>query len=513
MDTPIIPTLAWTRQFGSREYDHAEDMCVDRFGNVYLAGHSKGQIGQEAKGKDDSWIAKLDAYGNLHWMEQLGSGENDHIMGITTDEYGFLYISGHTSGSIGEGSNQGGMDAWVAKYNPDGKRVWLEQIGTSSEDAGHGIAVSAKGDVYVAGYSHGDLEESGASESDADAWVAKFENNGSKIWLKHIGSRADDVAYDVAVDAFGHVYVGGYTRGRISTNSTDRGSKQIWVMKLDGEGEQIWLREFGSGGRDDEMRSLATDNQGNVFVTGMTYLERSHDNQLKRNVFITKIRANSQIAWSRFIGSEETDIAYGIDTDPMGNIFVTGYTQGEVEEGKDQGKADVFVAKYNTEGEEQWVTQLGTSAEDKGEAIAIDAFGNIFVAGLTQGRMDPGQNFYTGNDAWVSKYHAQLSEQEQFFLMSDYMQQMNGRVSRIEIGSVQSSHEASLDLIRMAESLISGAGDGRISGSEAGILVNAATQAGEISISNKMQLAYIFFSFELTESAQRAILAVFANPT
>lgn len=506
MDTPIIPTQTWTRQFGSSEHDHAEDMTVDCFGNVYLAGHSRGQIGDENKDGEDTWIAKLDPYGTLLWIEQLGSDGNDFAQGLATDQFGFLYVSGHTSGAKVEGGHKGKGDAWLAKYDPDGKQIWIQQIGTEGEDAGHGIAVSSNGHIYVAGYSHGDLEGSGSTDTDADAWVARFDNSGNKIWLKHIGSKADDVAYDIAVDSFGHAYVGGYTRGRISTDSTDRGSKQIWVMKLDDDGEQIWLREFGAGGRDDEARALATDNQGNVFVTGMTYLEKPNDNQLKRNIFITKIRASGSIQWSRFIGSEETDIAYGIATDPMGNIFVTGYTQGEVEEGKEQGEADILIAKYNTLGEELWVAQLGTNQEEKGEAISIDSFGNIYVAGFTSGRLDPGQKFGTGVDAWVTKFLGHPTEQEQFSLISDYMQQMNSRVSRIEVHTTETHHEAPVDLVSKADSLTSGSGDGRISREDAQALVSAAQDAGDaISTHKKMQLAYIFFAYDLTVSAKDVI--------
>ena len=443
----LQPTLAWTRQFGSNNFDHAEDLTVDASGNVYLTGHSLGAIG-----KEDGWIAKVDSTGNLLWIHQLGSYQGrEHVHGITTDSFGFIYVSGTTTGSLVSGHHQGGQDAWLIKYDPDGKHVWKRQLGTASRDAAHGIAVDNSGHIYVAGYTHGDLEGSSpvlegseSSEADADAWLAKFDNAGNKLFLKHIGSRANDVAYDLAVDAFGNVYLGGYTRGRISTNSEDRGSKQIWVMKVDANGDQVWLREFGVSAKDDEVRAIATDNQGNVYVTGMTYLERTDDNQLKRNVFITKIRSSGSIHWSRFLGTEETDIAYGIATDPLNNIFVTGYTRGELVEGeaKGQGQEDVFVAKFDPAGEELWVHQLGTTADERGEAVAVDDFGNIFIAGYTAGRLDQGQNFGAKEDAFVSKFLGNPSAQDQFQLLADYLQKMNDRISRIEVHNTPNPHES-----------------------------------------------------------------------
>lgn len=444
MSTPEVPTpsLAWTRQIGSSEYDHAEDMAIDAFGNIYLAGHSRGQMGSSSSDKEDSWIAKFNAQGNLLWKEQFGSDKNDFVQGIATDQFGFLYACGQTTGSKVDAQHQGGTDAWLAKYDPDGRRIWIRQIGTDSEDAGHGIAVNLRGEIYVAGYTTGDLGTRGEENPDTDAWIARYDNHGNQIWLKHVGSQAIDIAYDIAVDDFGHVYMGGYTRGRISTNSADRGSKQIWVMQLDDEGEQLWLREFGAGGKDDEVRSIATDNQGNLFVTGMTYLERTVDGVelLKRNVFVTKIRSNGVIHWNRFLGSEETDVAYGIATDPMGNVFVTGFTKGEMEEGKAGGNSDAFVAKYNTAGEQLWVSQIATGGEEKGEAVAVDSFGNIYVAGLTEGRLDQGQTYGTGADAWLSKYFGSVTEDEKFHLLSDYLQQINNRMARIEVRQTNTYH-------------------------------------------------------------------------
>ena len=136
------------------------------------------------------------------------------------------------------------MPGWQSTIQMESK-FGLNKLERKGMMAGHGIAVTSKGDIFVAGYSHGDMEESGSTSNDADAWVAKFTNDGKKLWLKHIGSRADDVAYDIAVDSFGHAYVGGYTRGRIAANSEDQGNKQIWVMKLDDNGgsalaERVW---------------------------------------------------------------------------------------------------------------------------------------------------------------------------------------------------------------------------------------------------------------------------------
>lgn len=507
------PTLAWTRQFGSGEFDHAEDIVADAFGNVYLTGHSRGKIGDsESQGGDDAWLAKLDSKGGLHWIKQLGSSGHDHANGMATDAFGHIYVAGHTTGELVEGQQQGGTDAWLAKFSPEGEQIWVQQIGSSEEDGAQAIAVARNGTVYVSGFSHGRIATDPAtSDTGSDAWLAQFSAHGTLEWIKHFGTPADDVAYDLAIDASGNVFAAGYTRGRMATNQGDRGEKQIWVIKFDAAGEQLWLREFGSSGRDDEVRAIATDPEGNIYVTGMTYLERPNDNQLKRNVFLTKIRPNSSIHWSRFLGTEETDIAYGVATDPVGNIFIAGYTNSAVVEGEHKGDADAWLAKYNPDGEQQWVHQLGTSAEDKAEGITVDAFGNVYLAGFTTGRLTQAQAFSTRQDAWISKFYGNPDAELQFQLTADYLQQLNSRLARLELGHTDTPHNIPTDLIQLADTLVEGPGDGRISGGDADQLITAATQDGEISDENRKDLAFIFFQYNLTNPGKEKLEAVLAG--
>ncbi|MEM6726687.1 MAG: SBBP repeat-containing protein, partial [Bacteroidota bacterium] len=129
MSTPN-PTLTWIREFGSGAgaADHAEDLAADAFGNVYITGNSRGKIGDDDhSGKHDAYLAKIGLHGNLDWIEQVGSTGNDFAHGVVTDSYGHIYICGHTDGEKAEGQKRGSIDSWIAKYAPDGTRIWLKQ--------------------------------------------------------------------------------------------------------------------------------------------------------------------------------------------------------------------------------------------------------------------------------------------------------------------------------------------------------------------------------------------------
>ena len=500
------PTLAWIRHFGSSERDHLEDMAIDPFGNIYLAGSSHGEIGEGGhSGGQDSWIAKMNSRGSLIWIVQLGTEGSERAHGIATDEHGHVYVSGHTTGEKAPGQQQGKTDVWVARYDENGNRVWITQIGSEHSEKGHAIGVNAEGYVYLAGYTRGKIGESTEDSIPPDAFLAKLDHGGFLMWVKHFGTETMDIAYDLTIDSMGHLFLAGYTRGRISTGSGDRGEKQIWVQKFDSEGNKEWIREFGANRKDDEARSITTDIEGNVFVTGSTYLERPSEGLYKRNVFLTKIRPDGRISWSKFLGTGETDIAYGVATDPLGNIFLGGYTRGELEEGKLSGAEDAWIAKYNPAGNLLWKKQLGTYEEDKAEAVATDAFGNVYLSGFGGLTGTSQQTSYHNRvTAWVARFDADLDEKQRWQLSTDYLQHIAMRVN--SVGRVSEPRPVGVpgELNAKAMDMVENRGDGRISEQDARDLIEMATDqaTGGIPEDKQRELAMIYFKFNLTDPAK-----------
>ncbi|NEP49424.1 MAG: hypothetical protein F6K65_11610, partial [Moorea sp. SIO3C2] len=86
------------------------------------------------------------------------------------------------------------------------------------------------------------------------------------------------------------------------------------------------------------------------------------------------------------LGSASVDIAFNVGTDSVGNVYVTGWTQGELGQ-SNAGSQDAYVAKYNSQGQQQWVKQLGTSGEDRSFDISFDSNDNVYIAGTTTGEL------------------------------------------------------------------------------------------------------------------------------
>jgi hypothetical protein len=131
---------------------------------------------------------------------------------VASDAAGNVYLTGSTEGSLG-GRNRGQRDAWVAKYDTAGRKLWARQLGTETDDWANDLATDAVGNVYLTGTTYGSL--GGPKRGDYDAWVAKYDAAGRKLWARQLGGLFNDAydAYGVATDAAGGVYIAGGTGG------------------------------------------------------------------------------------------------------------------------------------------------------------------------------------------------------------------------------------------------------------------------------------------------------------
>jgi hypothetical protein len=228
----------WFQQFGAPNdlvaFDESYTLALDGEGNVFTAGFTTGTIGSTPyAGLYDAWIAKNDANGNQLWAKNIGSADYDWAWGVDTDASNNAYVAGWTLGSLG-GTNAGSYDAWLAKFDKDGNQQWINQFGTSGDDEAFGLRVDERDNTYVVGYTDSAFEGY-TNQGGFDAWVAKFDSQGNRTWVKQFGTAGTDHAYDITVRG-SDIYVTGITDGSLGT--ANQGSFDAWVVKLDaGNGE------------------------------------------------------------------------------------------------------------------------------------------------------------------------------------------------------------------------------------------------------------------------------------
>jgi hypothetical protein len=140
------------------------------------------------------------------------------------DGSGGVYFGGWSGGSLG-GPNAGGLDAWLALYDGAGSQQWIRQFGTSAEDNAYTAAPDASGGIFVGGWTAGSF--GGTHAGNNDAWLARYDNTGNRVWTRQLGTSAEEVAQGAAPDGLGGVFVGGRTGGSLAAPS--KGGLDAWV--------------------------------------------------------------------------------------------------------------------------------------------------------------------------------------------------------------------------------------------------------------------------------------------
>jgi len=331
--------------------------------------------------RSDTITLTVDPLGALVWTRQFGTSSGDVALGVAADATGNVYAAGHTRGAL-EGTNAGSNDAYLRSYDEHGTLRWTRQFGTNVDDLAYGVAADANGHVYVAGTTYGALE--GPNAGGADAFVRSYDQHGTLRWTRQFGTDGDDIARGVATDASGNVYVVGDTGGAL--DGANAGALDAFVRSFDSAGDLRWTRQFGTT-TFDTASGVATDASGNVYVAGYTNGVLGGSGSGPNDAFLRSYDGDGTVRWTRQFGTASDDIALGVATDASGNVYVAGRTQGALE-GASAGDSDAFVRSYDGAGAVRWTRQFGTSDADIAFGVATDSTGTVYVTGYTFGALE-----------------------------------------------------------------------------------------------------------------------------
>ena len=387
----------------------------------------------------------------------LGGVFEDHGKAITVDADGNVYVTGETLSSdfpttpgAYDTSRKGNTDVFVSKFNSGLTSLLASTFlgGPYNHDRGCSIAIDAGGNVYVAGTTYStDFPTTRGSYDTAsngrwDIFVSKFNNGLTNLLAStFLGKSSDEYGYSIAIDAGGNVYVTGETlssdfpttSGAYDT-SYNGGYYDAFVSKFNNGLTSLLASTFLGGGSGDYGRAIAVDGVGNAFVTGNTWskdfpatpdIYGTAHNGGNDDVFVSKFNSGlTSLLASTFLGGYSNDCGKAIAIDGGGNVYVAGETvspnfpttAGAYATSYNRGSKDVFVSKFNNGLTSLPAsTLLGGRANDYGKAIAIDAGGNVYVAGSTSSKdfpTTPGAYDTASNgdsDVFVSKFNSELA--------------------------------------------------------------------------------------------------------
>ncbi|MBW8039449.1 MAG: hypothetical protein FVQ85_05565 [Planctomycetes bacterium] len=355
----------------ANESDYSEALTIDDLGNVYVAGVSDG--GQTL---NDCVTIKYDSNGNELWVASFDglNSKSDGLEDLVVDSFGNVYVTGY---SLSYGVS---MDYVTIKYDPNGNELWVSRYNgpDNAQDWPKAIDIDNTGNTYVTGWS-------GGIGTDYDYATIKYAPDGNELWVARYDKLANrDEATDLIVDDYGNVYVTGYS----SANATVGGNR-FTTIKYDTNGIQQWLNNsfIGSAGDYDGV-SIAVDTLGYVYIAGSSN---------SAGYEIAKINPYGNTQWTA-IYDEPTGYDYATDlvVDDFGNVYVTGYSQGN------GTQRDYATVMYDSLGNEQWVTRYDGPPNDNDYAVglALDNSGNLYVTGWSNGW----SNGPTGYDYTTIKY-------------------------------------------------------------------------------------------------------------
>ena len=337
----------WTSQLGSRATERPYGVALDGEGGAYVAGYSEGDLdGQhEDNAEDDAFLARFDAHGRLLWVAQFGQADvADRGYALASDNAGNAYVAGYTAGSLAADS-AGDKDVIVAKYAPDGSQLWLRQLGTWGEDKGLGLAVDAAGNVYVCGVVRGALAE---PQGDFDAFLAAFDGEGNRRWVQQFGTSGWDQADAVVVRPDGELIVTGLVAGEFAGPLA--GDKDIFVAQFSGDGELLAADQFGTE-LNDKGADLALAGDGGLYVAGFSNGDLAGQ-QGKFDVILARYTADLQREWVWQMGSAADDGADAYAernlfvTTSGDDLLVSGLTLGGFGGLPPLGAGDVFLWRF-----------------------------------------------------------------------------------------------------------------------------------------------------------------------
>jgi hypothetical protein len=342
-------------------------------------------------------IRRLNADGGTQFRVQDGQVVEDivlagngfhvvHSLAAAADG-SYLVASGYRSSSVfqGEANIDGNLDAFISLIPLDGGPGWTQLISSGREDVGMKAMVSEDvSSIFLVGYSQ--------AESDADAYLRKYDRNGALVFTREIATSGNDYGQSIALDASGNVVITVSMDGSLF-GLANQGKRDVRVLKYDPDGRLLWGQMLGSSGVE-ESRDLAIDGQGAIYVTGHTGRERpAGDPGLggmgvfgNEDIFVTKFGPSGQKLWTYTAGTSGADLGNDIVVSSSGQIVLTGETSGGLNGTvSHDGISNVFLITLNAEGpvlptytviEKAGAVSLQQQVEN-GHLYAVEASGGV----------------------------------------------------------------------------------------------------------------------------------------
>jgi hypothetical protein len=294
---------------------------------------------------------------------------------------------------------------FLAKFDPAGNPLWAKCASPNSSASALSVSSDRAGNVCIAGnFSSPTLviDSDTLNGIPPEAFVAKYDASGNLLWTKSVGGTQAEEGLGVYLDQSGNCFLTGHFRsptialGTITlTNSNSNGTKSdLFLAKYDANGNVLWAISNGGSTNHEFSQCVAVDANGNCFLTGVfmspsiTFGSTVLTNTgIYGDVFLAKYDPNGNVLWAKEAGSSGGDMSSDVSIDVFGNSFITGdfhgptMNFGSVALIANGSAEDLFLAKYDASGNLIWAQSAGGSQSDYASSVSTDSYGNSFITG------------------------------------------------------------------------------------------------------------------------------------
>ncbi|MEA3444802.1 MAG: T9SS type A sorting domain-containing protein [Bacteroidota bacterium] len=302
--------FVWAKSIDGTNTISGHCIETDANRNIYVSGQFAGTTDFDPgpnvynltdAGGSDMFIVKLDSSGNFMWAKNVGGADAESPSSMILDAVGNIYITGQFSGNTdfdpGTGVLvlpwNGWQDIFISKFDTVGNIVWAKGMGGADDDAGISIDVDVAGNVFfVAEFCDtidcdpGPSVFNLVSNSSTNVFVSKFDAAGNFVLAKNLGKLTISNGKSMEIGSAGNIYVTGdfqdttdFGQGNASYNLISNGSNDIFIVKLNTNGNFVWTRNMGGGSfwPADRGYALTLDPSGNIYATGFFGIEADLD--------------------------------------------------------------------------------------------------------------------------------------------------------------------------------------------------------------------------------------------
>ncbi len=423
------PRPRWDRTYGGTDFEQLNAGTATQDEGFLFCGMTSsvnsGDVSERSRGGQDFWFLKTDSLGRKIFDKRLGGVGLDLCWSVIQNSEGYLLIgqtdSPRDSTTDKWSANYGESDFWIVQVNPNGRLIWEKSFGGSKRD--EAFCGLAMGDGYLI-LGHSNSPSSGNKTSgrrgnndSLDLWLIKIDRNGNKIWDKtYGGSGSDDFpSATLCKSDDGNYFIAcGSTSGRsIDKTDVERGVKDVWLLKIDPDGNKIWDRSYG-GDLEDVVKSVVTAPDRTLILAGSTRSQPSGDKESRSygglDYWILKVRQdNGNIIWERTLGGSFDDNLYAAHQNATGYLLIAGVSSSLQNSGNKRdslrGLNDYWLCYLDRNGNKVWDKSIGGSGDDAPTTLIPLADKGYIVAGQSNSIIsgEKTQNGNGQNDFWITK--------------------------------------------------------------------------------------------------------------